>query len=149
MKHTIARQYASEVTASGNLSPHIRDEISRLLKSLSGKRVVIKIALWRNTRSNKQNKFYYGVVIPLVKAMFVGAGNVVSEEDVHEFLKNRVGKLSKLVTDPNGEVHSIPRSSADLDTIEFETWMTQIRAWGADYGLEIPMPTQFWEREEK
>lgn len=143
----IAREFVSMVAPGGRLNPRAREDITRLLQSMEGKRVVVRISKFRKTRSGQQNRFYYGVVLPLTKAMMVGAGNDVSDEEVHEFLKVHVGKLTKAMHDPDGVEFTVTRSSADLDTIEWEIWMTQIRAWGANYGLVIPIPNEDFDDE--
>lgn len=136
----IAREFVSMVGENGKLQPRVRDEIVRLLTAQQGKKVVIRISKYRKKRSDGQNRFYYGVVLPMVMAMMIGAGNEVDEVEVHEYLKVVVGKMTKLVHDPDGVETAVTRSSTELDTIDWEIWMNQIRAWGANFGLVIPMP---------
>jgi hypothetical protein len=62
---------------------------------------------------------------------------------VHEFLKLRVGKLAQNVVDPNGEVHKTLGSTTKLSTMEFEAYMTKIKAWAAEFGLQIPEPGEY------
>jgi hypothetical protein len=36
---------------------------------------------------------------------------------------------------PNGKVQSVPRSTADLDTDEFMSYMTQVEKWAAEHDV--------------
>lgn len=109
---------------------------------------MITIEPERRIRSTNENRFYWGIVMPLIHAMFREAGNVVSKEEVHEYLKMHVGKLVKNIHDPEGECKAVVRSSADLTTKEWEDWLTNIRAWAAPLGVQVPFPNELTFIEE-
>lgn len=93
-----------------------------------------------NRRSTKQNAFYWGVVIEAVKRMFEDAGQPVTPEEVHAYLKEHVAGMVKVIT-VGGQRKSIVESSTKLTKGEWEEYIEKIRAWGAPYGLDIPEPT--------
>lgn len=97
----------------------------------------------KRTRSKLQNSFYWGCVIPTVCAMFHDAGQPVDPDDVHEYLKSEVGKLTRKLTLPDGETKTINGSTAKLSAADFENYLTAVRAWAAHYGCIIPMPNEF------
>lgn len=103
----------------------------------------IEIKEAKRIRSRNQNNFYWGCVIPAVCGMFIEAGQPVDPDDVHEYLKTEVGKLTRSLTLPDGEIKTISGSTTKLTTGEFEDYMTAIRAWAAHYGCIIPLPNEF------
>jgi hypothetical protein len=74
--------------------------------------------------------------------MFRDAGNYVDAEDVHGFLKEHVGKLSRVIVTPDREVVKAPGSTTKLSTQEFEVYLEKIRAWAAGYGCVIALPNE-------
>lgn len=120
----------------------LEKKIAEVLGEQEGKRVLFTIETERKVRSSEQNRFYWGIVLPLIHAMFTDAGNVVSKEDVHQYLKLHVGRLVKDIHDTEGESKPIARSSTNLTTKEWEDWLTNIRAWAAPLGVQVPLPNE-------
>lgn len=120
----------------------IAQQIGQIISNLRGKNIRVTVEEVRKKRSNKQNAYYWGVVVPAVHGMFLETGNVVDQDEVHEFLKRHVGKLTCKITDPNGHEATVTRSSAKEDTSEFEKYMEAIRSWAAQFDLEIPLPNE-------
>jgi hypothetical protein len=103
--------------------------LHRLLEAISkmdGKRLVLMVKEQKRKQSQNQNAHYWGVVVAAVTQMFRDAGNYVDAEDVHEFLKLRVGKLSRNIVTPDGEVIKSLGSTAKLSTQEFEVYLERI-----------------------
>ncbi len=133
--------FVSHIT-KGHLDSGCRHSIQRLLKAHEGKKVRVTIEEYKKKRSSDQNAFYWGVVIPLVIEMFLDNGQPMSIEDTHTFLKEQVGKLYKQVNEPSGSISTITRSSTDLNTKEWEDYITCIRVWAAQWGKIIPLPNE-------
>lgn len=122
--------------------------LHRLLHAVgkaSGKRLVLVLKEQKRRRSLNQNSFYWGVVVPAVTGMFREHGNYYDDNDVHEFLKLRVGKLAQNMLMPDGKVVKSLGSTTKLTTQEFEVYVEKIRAWAAGYGLAIPLPNEITE----
>lgn len=113
-----------------------------LLRQLEGQWVTITVRARKKRRSLKQNAYYFGVIVPLCGEFMRGYGNRMDDDEVHEWLKEHVGKLTKYVTSPSGVRTKIVRSSRELDTGEWEDYMQDIRAWAADFDLHIPLPNE-------
>lgn len=92
-------------------------------------------------RSLKQNNYYWGVVVPNVRAMFLDCGDVLDADEVHDYLKKHVMKLRRTVNGPEGEKEIIG-STKKLDTGPFEDQMHVVRAWAAQFGYMIPLPRE-------
>lgn len=125
----------------GCIQKYTRERIADFLRSLEGKLVEIKISIPKNKRTQKQNSFYWGVVIPFVTSFFQEYGNDFDQMQVHEYLKSEVGKMDTIVKLPTG-VARISGSTQKMSTKEFEDYITKIRAWGAEWGLSIPFPRE-------
>jgi hypothetical protein len=134
-------QFFSKVE-KGHLNDHCRQSIANALKSLEGKFAKITIEEKKKIRSLNQNAFYWGYIIPVIVNFFNEYGNNVDAEQVHEFLKENVGKLNQNVVFPDGQVKEVTGSTANLNTMEFENYLTKIRVWAAEWGVIIPIPNE-------
>lgn len=117
--------------------------LHRLLDAIAkmdGKRLILTLKEQKRRRSLNQNSYYWGVVIPPIVRMFREHGNMVDGQDVHEFLKLRVGKLAMNIVTPDGEVVKSLGSTAKLTTMEMEVYLERVRAFAAEYGVAIPLP---------
>lgn len=139
MKNSI--QFFSPVQ-NGHITMGCREAIATALKSLNGKFAKITIEERKKTRSSSQNAYYWAVCIPPIVNMFNEHGNNVDAEQVHEFLKDEVGKLSQTVVLPDGETKKITGSSALLKTMEFEEYLLKVRIWAQEWDIFIPLPNE-------
>lgn len=134
--------FESTVT-NGRFEPLVAETIRQLLRRMEGKRLRLKISRWTRQRSDRQNRYYWGVVVEMVWQMFLEYGNDMTKEEVHDFLKGpEVGALFTEVMDPRGEIHRVPLSTTKLTTVSWEDYMTKCRAWAARMGLQIPEPNE-------
>lgn len=129
------------VVTQGHLPQSIRLGISDALKRAEGKRVCIKLAEYRKRRSLNQNSFFHGPFLDDVTEFFNEAGNSVDQDTVKGMLKDMFG-LKVMVKMPDGIERYVPKSTRDYTTMEMEDFMTKIRAWGANYGREFPLPNE-------
>lgn len=124
----------------GHLATDCRWAIAEVLRSLTGKVVEITIREKKKIRSLSQNAYYFGVVLPPLVNLFKSWGNNVNAEQVHEYLKAEVGKLTETLVMPDDNTKKIILSSADLTTIAFEEYLTKVRMWAAEWDVFIPLP---------
>ena len=101
----------------------------------------LQIKKARNTRTNPQNSYLWGIVYPYLLEGFKQAGYVdVDIEVVHAFCKNQfnAGCIPNMET---GEVLTYARSTTELDTKEFGEYVDKIRHFALhDLGIIIPEP---------
>ena len=89
----------------------------------------------KKKRSNNQNRFYRGIVIPLI-ADHTG----YAQDEVHEILKFAFLIQYKKVG--NKEL-SYVGSTADLNTVQFEEYIVKIREWAWNtLQVQIPNPNE-------
>lgn len=127
---------------SGHLTDAAELQLLSVLAGNEGKDVVVTVERGR-MRSNAQNSYYFGVVVPAVQAMLVDFGNDVDAEETHCFLKEHVGKLVTSIRDKDGRKVAIVRSSATLTTVEWEAYMESIKRWAAQESVYIPDPREY------
>ena len=90
-------------------------------------------------RSNPQNKYFHGLVLPII-AEHTG----YSTDEVKDLVKSMFLKREMMVKTKEGmkEVSTV-RGSAVLSTKEFEKFMEDIRRWASfELGLFIPLPNE-------
>jgi Arc/MetJ-type ribon-helix-helix transcriptional regulator len=128
----------------GRIPKEISDAVRDALRRLNGQRVIISVRKHVKRRSDRQNAYMWGVVIPYIHRMFVEAGNDATPEDVHDFLKQYVGGniFVRILIEPGGGRRAVVRSSTTLTTEEWESYMEAIRAWAAERGCQIPLPNE-------
>lgn len=134
-------EYSCLVTG-GRIPVEVSRLVATALRNMEGKRVIVSVREHKKKRSDPQNRYYWGVVIPAVLAMFLEAGNDTDESEVHEYLKEHVGGLSRILIGPDGKRRPVVRSSTTLDTAEWEDFMEKVRAWAAALGCQIPLPNE-------
>lgn len=107
------------------------------LRSLAGKRVEIIARKHVQHRSSQQNRWYFGVIVPMVADVLRHAtGNqAIRGQQAHEFLKS---VFLGTIPSPFGP---IPRSTRVLTVEEFSTYCTAIQSHAAtEWQTTIPGP---------
>lgn len=93
-----------------------------------------------NQRSIPQNKFYWGLVVPMIQKGILDLGTELTKEETHEFLKARFN-AQELVNQETGECVSIPRSTTALSKEAFSSYIEKIQQFGAEFlSIVIPDP---------
>lgn len=82
------------------------------------------------TRSTQANARYWLLLHEIADGIKPG-GLSYSAENWHEYFKQRFLGADEMRL-PNGKVVIIHRSSADLDTAEFNEYQTRVEAWAAE-----------------
>lgn len=99
-------------------------------------------------RSNKQNAYYWSVVIPIFNDLHREMGWDFTEEETHEELKSRfLGTIEK-VNEITGEIKVVPKSTTGLSTIEHIQFIDRIGQWLAEFaGIVLPEPSKYRTKE--
>ena len=101
----------------------------------ANKRTVLKCKLYRKQRSNPQNAYYWGVVLPMI-ADELG----YDIDEIHDLMKLKFNKQVRQGT--RGEM-ALPGSTTKLTTTEFEEYLERIRVWAiTEFGIKIPLPNE-------
>ena len=93
-------------------------------------------------RSIPQNNYYWGVI---VTTLFEELGHEYSLGDIHEMLKHKFLTEYHVIKGKKGEAIELPisKSTTDLDTKQWEEYMSQIRTWAsAELSIWLPEPNE-------
>jgi hypothetical protein len=108
-----------------------------ILKSLKPKKYHLEIKQHREVRSLSQNKYYWGVVI---KILSNETGFL--EDEMHEVLKKKFNPKVKALRQ-TGEEFLIGGSTTELDTMNFEEYLSKIKIWAIqELDIYIPDPNE-------
>lgn len=124
--------YTGEIK-EGKLKITNRKGFDEDMFSLDGKQVVINIEKKKSKRSDAQNRYWWGVVIPIVKQGLKDAGfqDYRTGESVHELLKYKFLKADSI--SDHGEVLERIKSSTELSKGEFMELIAEVQQWSAEF----------------
>ena len=94
-------------------------------------------------RTDRQNRYYWGVVIELITMELCGTRANVDKEETHRSLAEHFltdGHVNMVGGVP---IKSAPPSTTSLSTIEFNEYIEVVRRWAAEFiHLDIPDPEE-------
>ncbi len=131
---------------NGNIKRNRREFIDAL-KQFESKEVDITIGKAKKKRSNPENRYYWGVVIPLIKSGLKDiTGETYTNQQVHEVLKHRFLKEDIHLND--GEFLERVKSTSELSTFEMEEYLELCRTFAQEFlGVTIALPNESIEFE--
>lgn len=115
---------------NGELKLYSQEVYNKYLLSLRGE-VELVVRKWKKRRSNEQNRYYWGVIIPIL-CESLGYFN----EEMHEALK------WKFLRNFGREKLPTVKSTSSLSTVEFKNYIERIVQWSAEQNIVIPDPNQ-------
>lgn len=93
----------------------------------------------RKDRSNAENRYYRGCVLPTVAKNDIIQG--FTEEDWHESFKEKFLHQSGVANSMFTVQHT--KSTTDLTTVEMEVYLESIRRFAAEYlQCNVPLPNE-------
>lgn len=131
------------LVTDGKLNKVASKEIADTLQHFEGKRVEVIIKRLRSTRSNQQNRYYWGVVVSVMRQAFKDIGYLLNTEETHTILKERFMPYTDICT-ADGEVISKKyKSTRELTKTEFSEYTDKIAQFAAEsLGVSIPQPNE-------
>ena len=118
-----------------------RNLIKDAIATFEGKQVVIKIEKFKKKRSTQQNRFYYGVIIPIVQNCLKEAGHIMTNESTHDLIKLKFLKETLFVNETTGEIIERIKSTTELSTSQFMDLLAEINNFTFEYfGVSLPSP---------
>ncbi len=127
------------IDEEGKLSFRNKQILDEWIKSNPGKKVMATFSEDRKKRSDLQNQYYWGVVVPLVRSAINDLGNTYTTENIHDFLKTEFN-CDEVQTE-SGAFLTIPKSTTKLNTLEFCDFKERIQQFASEVlGIYIPDP---------
>lgn len=113
------------------------------VKSFEGKDCMFTLEPIKKHRSNQHNRYYHGIVVPIIKRCLKDAGYIMSNDSVHEMLKLKFLKETVFVNESTGEVIERIKSTTELSTSQFMDYISEIRLFSLEYfNTDIPEPNE-------
>lgn len=119
------------------------NQILEAVNSFEGKECFFTIEKVKKTRSNQQNRFLWGVVIPIVQQGLKDAtGEYRTAENIHyNILLKMFAPEKEIINTDTGESITEKISSSEMSTVEFCSYIIDIQKWSAEFlGIYIPDP---------
>lgn len=134
-------QYPAKIV-SGVLKIIHRENFDKEIKATKDMYVKVTIEKQKKKRSNPQNRYYWGVVIPMLKEKFKDLGHHLDSEETHDFVKHKFSRV-ELVSIETGDILESVKGTSKMTTTEFMDYVVVIREWAAIYmNLRIPDPNE-------
>lgn len=136
--------YLEAKIEDGSIKPlHYEAYKRQLQAAFKDKNVLITVEALKNTRSDKQNRYYWGVVIPHVLKFHEDTqGEKLSQHEAHILClthameaKIQTKKIMGLEV-----MYYEEKSSSKMTTKEFAEFVDKLRTFWLGLGLDIPEP---------
>lgn len=136
-----------EITTSivNGLFKRNRNLVLNAIKSFNDKDVVITFSKPKKNRSNNQNRYYWGLVLPLIQNGLLDAtGELRSIDNIHyKILLPLFAPTNEIVNKDTGECITERLTSSDLTTTQFCEYIIEIQKWSAEFlSIDIPSPNE-------
>ena len=128
-----------------NIFKRNRNLVLNAIQYFNGKNVVISFSKVKKSRSNEQNRFYWGVVIPLIQnGLLEATGELRSADDIHyKILLPMFAPINEIVNKDTGEIIIERLTSSDLTTTQFMEYIMEIQKWASEFlNIDIPNPNE-------
>lgn len=111
------------------------------LAVFAGKEIEAVFTRKKKHRSDPQNRYYWGVVVEMVRVGMKDIGDILDKDQVHELLRYRFLKRRTIDENTGELMYEYAESTASLGTIEFSEYIEKCCQFAAEFlGVEIPLP---------
>ena len=133
-------QYNGRVSDTGDV--YLPASLPRQVgTAFAGCEITVTYERKRKKRSLNQNAFWHGVVVPGICNALNELGEMVTNDQVHEFLKLRFLRVQKFDMETGELLYEYGRSTASLNKVEFSLLIESTVLWALEtFSYEIPPP---------
>lgn len=124
-------------TEAGVFHIQNRQRLEEWSRQHPGKQFLVTIGKRGSKRSHPQNRYYWGVVIQEVKLGFINIGYEMSEDQTHEFLKERFNPIT--IENKAGITIDVPGSTTQMTKTQFSEYIEKIARFAAEF-LSVTIP---------
>jgi len=128
-----------------NIFKRNRNLVLNAIKHFNNTEVVITFSKSKKERSNNQNRFYWGVVVPLIQnGLLEATGELRSNENIHyKILLPMFAPVNEIVNKDSGECITEKITSSDMTTTQFMEFILEVQKWSAEFlNIDIPNPNE-------
>lgn len=132
-----------QTTVIGGRFKRNRNIVLEAIKSFEGKDLTITFEKVGKQRSNSQNAYYWGVLIPILQNCIKESwGEIWSKEKTHDFCKMQFNFIERL-NESTGEIVRIPKSTTENTTSSQEDLHSEIRNFIFEwFDITVPLPNE-------
>jgi hypothetical protein len=138
-------QFNATLKPNGKLEIHRKNEMVKWLISEAREKdrsFLVTIERVKRKRSSEVNRYWWGVVIPVIHSGLVRMGHDVTKQDAHDFLKANFC-FTEILNESTGEIVRVPRGTSSLSGSEFWELIEKTARFAAEYlGEVIPPPNE-------
>lgn len=130
---------------SNNLFKRNRNLVLNAIKYFNDKDVIITFSKPKKSRSNSQNNYYWGCVLPLVQnGLLEVTGELRSVENIHyKILLPLFAPTNEIVNVDSGECINERLTSSEMTTTQFCEYIMEVQKWSAEFlNVDIPSPNE-------
>jgi hypothetical protein len=136
----------SATISNGKLRIRNRQSFDVAVSLLKDGNYEMKLERVSKKRTNLQNSFYWGVIIPLCTKGLLDLGHAVDSDDTHEILKAMFNK-KQFVNEQTGEVTHYGGSTQEMTTTDSMAYWERIYQFASEHlNVFIPEPQTDWRK---
>ena len=136
-------RFDTTIEKGGKLWPPHGQELNKILKANIGEALIITIEPRKETRSSKQNRYYWGVVIKTIVNAFAEQDIVYGKDELHECFIQHFAQLNEIEDPISGGVLLMKDRTSKMDKPDFIDYVDKIIAWAAGKGIIVPAPNRY------
>ena len=117
--------------------------LRRVLAHLVGKELLISVKPLEYKRSDAQNRYYWGVVIPMVRSWHKNLqGETITPDECHAYILNKVLEVKPVFKTVLGDevMYFNYKTTSKMNTKEFNDFKEKVQKFFGELGCEIPDP---------
>lgn len=138
------REFFFMVLESGKLPEGIKHTLARVIPEYAGKYVRLTLEEKQESPSDKQRRYYFGVIVEAYIEHFKANGKILDKDQMHDSMMKTIGGFNNAFVDPfTGEPDEGRLSINDLTKAQAEGYFTLCRKWAAENGFDIPEPNEY------
>jgi hypothetical protein len=120
-----------------------RNIVLEAINSFEGKDLLITFEKVGKKRSNNQNAYYWGVLIPILQSCIKNSwGEIWSKEKSHDFCKMQFNFIER-INEKTGEILRVPKSTTENTTSSQEELHSEIRNFISEwFFVNVPLPNE-------
>ena len=107
----------------------------------------IEMKPYKPRRSNRANRYWYGVVVKAFCLFMEEQGESWSSDRAHAFLVLNILGPVDVVNPKTGEVFQTRKETHGMDSAEFSTLIERGHVWLADWGIIVESYQEFQQME--
>lgn len=143
--------YTKDIPLSGYLSDDLASiklehhrVMRRALQPWAGKRLMLMVGVFRRRRTEAQNRYMWGYVVPRVKGWMEDKdGRPYSKDAVYVFLRKLIGhEIQVEVIEGQEIIFMREKRFSQMTTVEFNKAIQRIQKHFAKKGLDIADPSE-------